>query len=65
VQHSIVWKQGRLPIERETSALAKLSEVITSAESRANDIRKRFPDRTLDGFDVYDAVGRLVAVQKI
>jgi hypothetical protein len=65
MQHSIVWKQGRLPIERETSALAKLSEVITNAQSRASDIRKRFPDRTLDGFDVYDAVGRLVAVQKI
>jgi hypothetical protein len=65
MQHSIVWKQGRLPIERETSALATLSEVIASAESRVGQIGKRFPDRTLDGFDVYDAIGRLVAIQKI
>ena len=63
--HSIVWKQGRSPFEREVSALTKLSEVIASAESRASQIRKNFPDRELDGFDVYDAIGRLVAIRKV
>ena len=63
--HSIVWKQGQSPFEREVSALTKLSEVIASAESRASQIRKNFPDRELDGFDVYDAIGRLVAIRKI
>jgi len=50
---------------REVSALTKLSEVIASAESRASQIRKNFPDRALDGFDIYDAIGRLVAIRKI
>jgi hypothetical protein len=63
--HSIVWKQGRLPFERETSALTSLSEVIAHAESRASQVRKNFPDRELDGFDVYDAIGRLVAIRQV
>jgi hypothetical protein len=65
VFHSVVWKQGRLPIHRETSAFATLAEVIAGAESRTRQIQTNFPGRELDGFDVYDAVGRLVAVQKI
>ena len=63
--HSIVWRQGRSPVEREVSALKNLSEVIASAESRAGEICKRFPGKEPDGFDVYDAIGRLVAIRKI
>ncbi len=63
--HSIVWRQGRSPVEREVSALKNLSEVIASAESRAGQIRKRFPGKEPDGFDVYDAIGRLVAIRNI
>jgi len=63
--HSIVWKQGRSVIERETSALKDLSDVIASAEIRVSQIRKNFPSRIVDGFDVYDAIGRLVAIHKI
>ena len=63
--HSIVWTLGRSPIEREVSALKSLAEVIASAESRSGQIRKSFPGREPDGFDVYDAVGRLVAIRKI
>jgi hypothetical protein len=63
--HFIVWKQGRWPVERETSDFTKLPEVIAGAEKRVSQIRKNFPGRELDGFDVYDALGQLVAVQKI
>jgi hypothetical protein len=63
--HVVVWKQGRLPIHRETSAVATLAEAIAGAEGRTGQIQKNFPDRELDGYDVYDAIGRLVAVQKI
>jgi hypothetical protein len=64
MQHSIVWKQGQLLIERETSALKKLSEVSASAESGVSQIRKNSPGRVPGGFDVYDAIGRLVAIRK-
>ncbi|MGA7325789.1 MAG: hypothetical protein WBX25_15200 [Rhodomicrobium sp.] len=63
--HSIVWTLGRSPVQREVSALKGLSEVIASAQSRVGQVRKSFPDREPDGFDVYDAVGRLVAIRKI
>ena len=63
--HSIVWKQGRSPVEREASDFKKLSDVIAGAESRVSQIRKNFPGMELDGFDVYDAIGRLVASRKI
>ncbi len=63
--HSIVWKQGRSPVEREVSDFTMLSDVIAGAEKRVSQIRKNFPGREPDGFDVYDAIGRLVAVRKI
>ncbi len=65
MQHSIVWKQGRVVVERETTTLTKLSEVIASAESQIGRVQKNHPGRVLDGFDVYDAIGRLVAIRKI
>jgi hypothetical protein len=52
--HSIVWKQGRSPVEREVSAFKTLSEVIAGAESRASQVRKNFPGMELDSFDVYE-----------
>jgi hypothetical protein len=63
--HSIVWKQGRSPVEREVSDFKELSDVIAAAENRVSQIRKNFPGMEIDGFDVYDAAGRLVAAQKI
>jgi hypothetical protein len=63
--HSIVWKQGRSPVEREVSDFKKLPEVIAAAEGRVSQIRKILPGTEIDGFDVYDAIGRLVAVRKI
>lgn len=65
MQHSIIWKEGGVAVERETSALTNLSEVIANAENRVSQVQKNFPGRNLDGFDVYDAIGRLVAIRKI
>ena len=63
--HSIVWKLGQSPVERETSDFTKLPDVIAGAEKRVSQIRKNFPGREPDGFDVYDAIGKLVAIRKI
>jgi hypothetical protein len=52
-------------VERETTTLAKLSDVIASAESQVSRIQKNHPGSVLDGIDVYDAIGRLVAIRKI
>jgi hypothetical protein len=63
--HSIVWKLGRNPVEREFGAFTDLPEVITYAEGRVSQIRKNLPGSEPDCFDVYDAIGRLVAIRNI
>jgi hypothetical protein len=57
---SVLWLKGQSPIQKETSALTHLQEVIASAEHRAAEVAARHPGNEPDGFRIFDSEGKEV-----
>jgi hypothetical protein len=59
---AIDWLRGGIPVERETSVLAKAEEAIAAARARADVVATRHPGQEPDGFRLIDATGTILGV---
>jgi hypothetical protein len=61
----IEWLRGESTVERETSVLKNLQDVISSAENRATEVARRHPGNEPNGFRINDASGKELTYRAI
>ena len=54
----IHWLRGRVLVEKQTSELAALSDVVAVTRGGARDVGARHPGNAPDSFKVFDGHGR-------
>ena len=54
----IHWLRGRALVEKQTSELPELAEVVAATRSTARDVGARHPGNTPDSFKIFDGRGR-------
>jgi len=54
----IHWLRGRTVVEKQTSDIAALAEVVAVTRRGAGDVGKRHPGNAPDSFKIFDGVGK-------
>ena len=54
----IHWLRGRALVEKQTSELTLLAEVVATTRGTARDVGARHPGNAPDSFKVFDKLGR-------
>ncbi len=54
----IHWLRGRVVVEKQTSDLTLLTEVVTTTRRGARDVGVRHPGNAPDSFKVFDDLGK-------
>jgi hypothetical protein len=54
----IHWLRGRILIEKQTSELTALAEVVSTTRRGARDVGARHPGNAPDSFKIFDGLGK-------
>jgi len=54
----IHWLRGRILVERQTSDLAALADVVATTRGGARDVGARHPGNAPDSFKIFDGLGK-------
>jgi hypothetical protein len=60
VMFGVYWLRGRTVVEKQTSELTQLADVIAASRRSARDVGARHPGNAPDTFKVFDGLGHEV-----